>query len=108
MSAFLALAVSPECGDSACLKDLRGQRFGMYAATCQDSSMNTLAPQSMVSFGCSFLVSVSSVSISPECGDSLFDQCSQRFVIYAHVPGFLVLLRHQGANSISPVLLVSL
>ena len=45
-----------------------------------------------------FFVSVSSISISPERGDSLFDQRSQWFVIYVHVPGFLVLLHHQGAN----------
>ena len=52
----------------------------------------------MVSFGWRFLVTVSSVGVSPERGDSLFDLRGQRFVIYAHVQGFLMLLRHQGEN----------
>ena len=36
------------------------------------------------------------VSVSPECGDSLFDLRGQRFGMYAHVPGFFVLLRHRA------------
>ena len=64
--------------------------------TCQDSSCSCATEHCIVWMA--FFVSVSSISISPERGDSLFDQRSQWFVIYAHVPGFLVLLRHQGAN----------
>ena len=63
---------------------------------CQDSSCSCATEHCSVWMA--FFVSVSSVSASPERGDSLFDQRGQRFVIYAHVPGFLMLLRHQGAN----------
>ena len=62
--------------------------------TCQDSSCSCATEHGIVFF----FVGVFSISISPEHGDSLFDQRSQWFVIYVHVPGFLMLLRHQGAN----------
>ena len=65
--------------------------------TCQDS-LCSCATEHGIIWMAFFFVNVSSISISPERGDSLFDQHGQRFVIYAHVPGFLVLLRHQGAN----------
>ena len=63
---------------------------------CQDSSCSCTTEHGIVWMA--FFVSVSSISVSPERGDSLFDQRGQWFVIYAHVPGFLMLLRHQGAN----------
>ena len=63
---------------------------------CQDSSCSCATEHCSVWMA--FFVSISSVSVSPEGGGSLFDQRGQWFVIYVHVPGFLVLLRHQGAN----------
>ena len=48
---------------------------------------HALVPQSMVSFGWHFSVSVTRVSVSPERGDSLFWPASQRFGMYANMPG---------------------
>ena len=93
LSAFLALAFLQSVGTPCLTCAVSGLAC---MRTCQDSLCSCATEHGIVWMA--FLVSVSSISISPERGDSLFDQHSQWFVIYAHVPGFLVLLRHQGAN----------